>query len=106
LSKRKQNRQLQRPGQSQIQTVVTSHQQQLRIAPLPTPEELAHFDQVVPGLAERMIFAFIIMMSALGGGFFLVNQGKDVAGIAAIITAIGVPLGTFVWGRVRPQQPR
>jgi hypothetical protein len=28
-----------------------------------------------------------------------------VAGIAAIITAIGVPLGTFIWGRVRPQPP-
>lgn len=45
------------------------------------------------------VFAFIIMMTALGGGFYLVNQGKDVAGMAAIITAIAVPLGTFVYGR-------
>jgi hypothetical protein len=49
------------------------------------------------------IFAFIIMMTALAGGFYLVNRGKDGAGIAAIITAIAVPLGTFVYSRTRSQ---
>ncbi len=51
------------------------------------------------------VFAFIIMMTALGGGFYLVDKGKDVAGIVAIITAIGVPLGTFVYNRTRPDHP-
>jgi uncharacterized membrane protein len=124
LSKRNRNKHLQ-PQQPQT-TIVASHQQ-LRIAPLPTPNELAQFDQVLPGLAERIvrmaeqngedrrrtnrtirwvtmlgqIFAFIIMMTALAGGFYLVNSGKDTAGIAAIITAIGVPLATFVYSRAR-----
>lgn len=49
------------------------------------------------------VFAFIIMMTALLGGFYLVNVGKDAAGVAAIITAIAVPLGTFVYNRTRPQ---
>ena len=47
------------------------------------------------------VFAFTIMMTALAGGFYLVNDGKDSAGIAAIVTAIAVPLGTFVYHRVR-----
>jgi hypothetical protein len=46
------------------------------------------------------IFAFLIMMTALVGGFYLVYLGKDV-GIAAILAAIGVPLGTFVYNRTR-----
>lgn len=50
------------------------------------------------------LFAFVIMMTALIGGFVLVNKGQDVAGIAAIVTAIGVPLGTFVYNR-RPSKP-
>ena len=82
-------------------------------------EELAGFEQVLPGLAERIVrmaelngqdrrsnnrairwatilgqvFAFIIVISALGAGFYLVNEGLDVAGVATILTAIGVPLG-------------
>jgi uncharacterized membrane protein len=48
------------------------------------------------------LFAFILVMSALWVGYTLVNAGKDVAGIVAIITAIGVPLATFVYGRTHP----
>lgn len=80
-----------------------AHRQELRIAPLPKPEELAAFEAVVPGLAERIVkmaeqngddrrrnnrtirwvtilgqvFAFIFGMTALGGGFYLVNNGQD-----------------------------
>ena len=131
LSKRNRNRPQHPAVQSQQTTIVASHQQALRIAPLPSPSELAQFDQVLPGLAERIvrmaeqngderrrngrairwvtvmgqIFAFVVMMSALIGGFYLVNQGKDGAGVAAIITAIAVPLGTFVYNRTRPHRP-
>jgi len=52
------------------------------------------------------IFAFIIMMTTLLGGFYLVHEGKDVAGVATIIAAIAVPLGTFVYTRMRPPQPK
>ena len=104
-----------------------AHRQELRIAPLPKPEELAAFEAVVPGLAERIvkmaerngddrrrnnrtirwatilgqIFAFIFGMTALGGGFYLVNNGKDTAGLATLVTAIAVPLGVFVYNRTK-----
>jgi hypothetical protein len=48
------------------------------------------------------IFAFIVAMTALVGGFYLVSLGLDVAGVATIISAIGVPLGVFAWNRSRP----
>ena len=116
-------RKLQKQQQNQVQqrgpqTIIAQHSE-LRIAPLPTSEELAGFEQVLPGLAERIVrmaelngqdrrsnnrairwatilgqvFAFIIVISALGAGFYLVNEGLDVAGVATILTAIGVPLG-------------
>lgn len=47
------------------------------------------------------VFAFIVVMTALVGGFYLVNQGRDVAGIAAIITAIAAPLAVFTYNKVR-----
>lgn len=47
------------------------------------------------------IFAFVIMMTALLGGFYLVSEGKDTAGVAAIMAAIGIPLGTFIYNRTR-----
>ena len=47
------------------------------------------------------VFAFIIMMTALLGGFYLIDRGKDTAGLSAILTAIAVPLATFVYSRTR-----
>lgn len=113
--------------QQGAQRTVVAHRQELRIAPLPKPEELAHFDQVLPGLAERIVamaeangedrrrtngairltmilgqvFAFVVVMTGLIGGFYFSSQGHDLAGVAAIITAIGVPLGIFVVNRMR-----
>ena len=120
-------RKLQKQQQNQVQqrgpqTIIAQHSE-LRIAPLPTSEELAGFEQVLPGLAERIVrmaelngqdrrsnnrairwatilgqvFAFIIVISALGAGFYLVTEGLDVAGVATILTAIGVPLGVFAY---------
>lgn len=132
MSKRnKRERQLQQSQQNQLQergqhAIIAQHRE-LRIAPLPKPEELAQFEAVVPGLAERIvrmaedngvdrrrnnrairwatilgqIFAFIVVMTALAGGFYLVSQGQDIAGVAAIITAIGVPLGVFAYNQTR-----
>lgn len=129
----KRDRQIQReiarqanPQRAPAQTLI-AHHSQLRIAPLPRAEELAQFEAVVPGLAERIIrmaelngddrrrnnrairivtvmgpiLAFVVAMTALSGGLYLVNQGMDVAGMAAIITAIGVPLGVFIYQRTR-----
>ena len=43
------------------------------------------------------VFAFIVVMTALGLGSYLVSQGMDAAGVATIITAIGAPLGAFAY---------
>lgn len=106
---------------------IVTHHSQVRIAPLPHPDELAHFDQVLPGLAERIVtmaeannldrrrtnrairvvsllgqvFAFIVAMTALLGGFYLIDQGNDGAGVAAIVTAIAAPLGVFIYNRTK-----
>ena len=100
--------------------------QQLHVGPLPSPEMLARFGTVLPDLPARivtmaegnatdrwrnnranrvggilgLVFAFVIVMTALLGGFYIVSQGYDVAGIAAIVTAIGAPLGVFVYNRL------
>ncbi|MBI2833463.1 MAG: DUF2335 domain-containing protein [Acidobacteria bacterium] len=134
LSKRNRNRQISAPPQHAVQQrpgYALVSQQELRVAPLPKPEELAQFEAVLPGLAERIVtmaeengrdrrlnnrtmrwvtilgqvFAFTIMMTALLGGFYLVQQGQDSAGVAAIVTAIGAPLATFVYNRKRSSQP-
>lgn len=90
---------------------------------------MERYESILPGLADRIVrmaekngddrrlnnrtmrwvsilgpsFAFVIMMTALLGGFYLVNNDKEVAGIAAIITAIATPLGIFVWNRTRKE---
>lgn len=117
----------QRQGQGPPGHTLIAHHQQLRIAPLPTSEELAQFDAVLPGLAERIVtmaekngddrrrnnrairivtvlgpvLAFVVAMTALLGGFYLVSQGMDAAGIAAIVTAIAAPLGVFIYRQAR-----
>lgn len=47
------------------------------------------------------IFAFIVVMTALGVGFYLVSEGKDTAGVATLMAAIVAPLATFVYNRTR-----
>ena len=47
------------------------------------------------------VFAFVFAMSALGTCFYLVNNGKDTAGLTALVGAIAVPLGVFVYQRTK-----
>src|SRR5271166_6856833 len=83
--------------------------------PLPPPAVLAQYNETVPNGAERivamaekqqehrleiehsvihgnsldqrlgLIFGFIVMMSAVGVGFWCVVHGKDTAGLTALI---------------------
>jgi len=82
--------------------------------PLPPPESLERYNQVLPGLAERIItmaesqhshrqglekhvihsnvsaqktgtiLGFVIAMTVIGGGFFLVHEGKSLEGSRCI----------------------
>lgn len=45
--------------------------------------------------------ALVVALSAIGTGFYLVNTGKDAAGIAAIVATIAAPLGVFIYNRTK-----
>lgn len=58
--------------------------------------------------AERLgqILAFLVAMTAVGGGIWLIAQDKNIQGLAAIIGALGMLTGTFVFGRYRDAKER
>jgi uncharacterized membrane protein len=102
--------------------------------PLPHPEDLEKYNQVLPGAADRIIrmaeqqlshrqsleskvvdanikaqrvgtvLGFILALVAIGGGIFLVYVGKEATGIAAIITALAGLTGVFVLGKRKQQK--
>jgi uncharacterized membrane protein len=97
--------------------------------PLPQPEALERYNQIVPGAAERIIqmaetqhkhrleietnvvnsniaaqkrgtiLGFIVAMTAILGGVFLVYIGKEASGLASIVTALVGLVGVFVYGK-------
>jgi uncharacterized membrane protein len=99
--------------------------------PLPPPEILRKYEEVLPGSAERiismaerqgshrqdlesrvvssnimnekmgMIFGFIICLVAISGGIYAVIQGKSAAGLSAIITPLGALVGVFIYGKAK-----
>jgi uncharacterized membrane protein len=101
--------------------------------PLPPPEVLERYNQILPGAAERIItmaesqhqhrqgledhvvhsnvdaqklgtiLGFIVAMTVVLGGMYLVHEGKSVAGLAAIVTALGSLVGVFLYSK-REQQ--
>ena len=46
------------------------------------------------------------MMSVAGAGMWCVSIGKDTAGLAALITAVGGPVAAFIYGRRKQSQER
>lgn len=101
--------------------------------PLPPPEALERYNVILPGGAERIIamaesqhshrqglekhviesnvsaqklgtiLGFIVAMSVVLGGMFLVYEGKSGPGLAAILTALASLVGVFVYSK-REQQ--
>ncbi len=97
--------------------------------PLPPPEALARYNDVLPNAAERIltmaesqhqhrqslesrvvesnvraqhlgvILGFIVAMTAIGGGIYLAAIGKSASGVTAIIGALVALVGTFVYGK-------
>jgi len=98
------------------------------------PEVLEKYNQALPGLAERIItmaekqathrqqiektviesnaftqkvapfLGFIITMTAVGGGTELILKGKDVYGLAAIVTALASLVGVFIYGKKKQRK--
>jgi uncharacterized membrane protein len=102
--------------------------------PLPPPEVLEHYNQVLPGAAERIIamaesqhehrqdlenrvvtsnieaqklgtiLGFIVAMTMVLGGMWLVHEGKDLAGMASTLAALTSLVGVFVYSKYQQQK--
>jgi uncharacterized membrane protein len=101
--------------------------------PLPPPEALERYNQILPGAAERIIamaetqhqhrqglerhvihsnvkaqklgtiLGFIVAMTVVLGGMYLVHEGKNAPGLAAVLTALASLVGVFLYSK-REQQ--
>lgn len=104
----------------QGETTVTRQEIQMRSGPLPDPEDLARFEAVQAGLADRItklaeghaknywrndrakrvtaimgqIFAFLLAAGLIGSGVWLVYQGHSFVGMAM--------MGSVIVGIVTP----
>ena len=95
--------------------------------PLPPPESLAEYEQISPGFADRIIqmaekeqghrhqldeqrwpaqkkllsrgqvFAFILSLSIVIGGIWLLLEDKQISGFVTLLGAIGVVAGPFIY---------
>ncbi len=102
--------------------------------PLPHPDILIKYNEALPGAADRIIamaekqsdhrqtleaavvasnchaqksgpiYGFIICMSAIIGGTYLVAIGKQATGLAAIITALASLAVVFIYGKTKQQE--
>ncbi|MCB1310260.1 MAG: DUF2335 domain-containing protein [Leptospiraceae bacterium] len=111
-------------GRRQIQV-----QGELYSGPLPAPDDLLKYDQIVPGAAERLIqmaerqmehrhklelivvsggskrawvglfFAFLLGLSGILGGIYLISEGKDISGLATVISSAAALIGVFIYGK-------
>jgi uncharacterized membrane protein len=102
--------------------------------PLPPPEALDRYNQILPGAAERIItmaesqhshrqglekhvimsnvaaqklgtiLGFIVAMTVVLGGMWLVHDGKSVAGLASILTALASLVGVFLYSKHEQQK--
>jgi len=45
------------------------------------------------------ILGFIICMTTIGGGFYLILNGMDVGGIAAIVSSLAALISVLIYGR-------
>jgi uncharacterized membrane protein len=102
--------------------------------PIPPPAILDQYNKILPGAAERIIcmaeqqgdhrrhlekvtieanafseklgpiLGFIIAMTAIVGGIWLISKGLKIEGLAAVLTAIAAPVGLFVYGKYQQQK--
>jgi len=104
--------------------------------PLPPPQILIQYDQIVPGCAERIIsqwegqsrhrqelekkvidadiqqsklgafLGFVVSLVTIGAGIFLAYIGQPMEGFAAIITALAGLIGAYGWGSYQRRKER
>lgn len=99
------------------------------VGPLPPPNVLRGYNEIIPGAAERILamaerqqshrlrlesevvegncesqkrglnFGFVLAMTVILGGLFLIYKGKDITGIIAVVAALGSLVGLFIYGK-------
>ena len=104
--------------------------------PLPPPEVLARYSNLIPNGAERImamaesqlqhrqslesvvvkgnvraetrgqVFAFALGLVAIAGGIWLIASGNSALGLASIITAFTALASVFVYGRIEQRRER
>jgi uncharacterized membrane protein len=102
--------------------------------PLPPPEALERYNQILPGAAERIIamaesqhshrqelekhvitsniaaqklgtiLGFTVAMTVVLGGMWLVHDGKSIEGLASILTALASLVGVFLYSKHEQQK--
>ncbi|MBU6321274.1 MAG: DUF2335 domain-containing protein [Patescibacteria group bacterium] len=114
-----------------------AHQQTTTIhaGPLPAPEDLARYEQVLPGLADRimamaesqakhrqslesrviwfdgtratlgLLFGLVIALAGVIGGVLLVTRGYSGSGLASILVPLGVIVAAFIYQKRSESKP-
>lgn len=102
--------------------------------PIPPPEILVKYNEALPGAAERIIamaenqsqhrqslekaviaancstqktgpiYGFVICMTAILGGVYLIHDGKSAQGLTAIISALSALVLVFVVGKWKQEK--
>lgn len=113
--------------QPSLQNVTVS--QELFAGPLPHPDILRGYNEIVPGAAKMILdkfeaqtdhrrklegrvvtaniwqafvgqlFAFVILLALIGSGSFLIYKGRDIGGLVSIVSAICGAIVVFIKGR-------
>lgn len=111
----------------------TIRRSELFQGPIPPPAILREYDQVHPGLADRIVsmaenqsrhrqeiekgvistrnrneargqtYAFILAIAVILGSIWLISSGRSTEGLAAIITEIVALAGVFIYGRKKQE---
>ena len=126
-TRRNRNRRVPSRPQGQLVSVQQSYSEQYS-GPLPAPSDLAKYDAIVPGMGERLLTtfekqadhrmalerhvihsdatranfglaaAFVFGLVLLAAAVYLVVNGFETAGIAAIVTEFLTYGGIFIYG--------
>ena len=116
--------------------MITTIQGSAFAGPIPPPDILAQYNQVIPDGAERIMvmaerqsahreylersvveaniksqrqgtnYAFILCLVVIMGGFTLLYRGQNVGGLVAIISSVSALAGSFIYGRYKQGKER
>lgn len=107
-----------------------------RSSPLPPPKELQEYEQIVPGITDRLmaslekqqnhrmelektviktdalrslrgqVFAFILAAIAIIGGIVLLLKGLNIAGLSVLVGTTTTLSGAFIYGKRQNRKER